>query len=175
MFFIPGTLIAVLTFPGIIIHELAHKVACDWTGVKVYETCYFRVGNPAGYVVHESVYNYRGAFLITVAPFLINTFIALVVFAIAVNVPSSIQWIAVVLYWFGISIAMHSFPSSGDAGNLWDYSKAALRYNLWALFGFPIAILIILADILSVIWFDLIYAVALLFAIAALFSGGNLF
>ncbi len=33
-------LIALLTFPGIIIHELAHKKFCDWFGVKVIKAVY---------------------------------------------------------------------------------------------------------------------------------------
>jgi len=47
-------LIALVTFPGIILHEWAHKFFCDRTGVPVYKTCYFRLGNPAGYVYPRS-------------------------------------------------------------------------------------------------------------------------
>ena len=167
-----GWLIAIITFPGIILHEWAHKFFCDRTGVPVYKTCYFRLGNPAGYVIHGQVDNYGKAFLISTAPFLVNTIIAAIFFVIAVILPLGL--ISYILYWLGISIAMHSFPSSEDADNLWHYSKRALRRNPLALFGFPVVGLIKLAGILSAIWFDLLYAVALLI-LAALLAKGDTF
>ncbi len=165
-------LIALVTFPGIILHEWAHKFFCDRTKVPVYKTCYFRLGNPAGYVIHGPVDNYGKTFLIATAPFLVNTAVAVILFFIAVIIPLSL--ITYLLYWLGISIAMHSFPSSEDADNLWRYSKRALRRNPLALFGFPVVGLIKLAGILSAIWFDLLYAVALLI-LAALLAKGDTF
>lgn len=54
MFFIPGELISILTFPGIIVHEFAHMLFCRIRKVAVFDACYFRVGNPAGFVIkHE--------------------------------------------------------------------------------------------------------------------------
>ena len=160
MLFIPGKLIAILTFPGVIVHEAGHRLFCSLAGVRVYKTCYFRLGNPAGYVIHGPVHNYGAGFLICVAPFIVNTAIALLIFSIAVNV-SSIA-VAFPLYWLGISIGMHAFPSSGDADNLWRYSKAAWRHNPLAVLGFPAVILIKIAAVLSIIWFNLFYAIALL-------------
>jgi hypothetical protein len=140
--------------------------------VPVYKTCYFRLGNPAGYVIHGPVDNYGKAFLIATAPFLVNTAVAVILFFIAVIIPLGL--ITYLLYWLGISIAMHSFPSSEDADNLWHYSKRALRRNPLALFGFPVVGLIKLAGKLSAIWFDLLYAVALLI-LAALLAKGDTF
>lgn len=160
MLFIPGTLIAILTFPGVIVHEAGHRLFCSLAGVRVYKTCYFRLGNPAGYVIHGPVQSYGAGFLICVAPFIVNTAIALLIFSIASNVSSSA--VAFPLYWLGISIGMHAFPSSGDADNLWRYSKAVWRHNPLAVLGFPAVILIKIAAVLSIIWFDLFYAIALL-------------
>jgi len=119
MLFIPGKLIAILTFPGVIVHEAGHRLFCSLAGVRVYKTCYFRLGNPAGHVIHGPAQSYGAGFLICVAPFIVNTAIALLIFSIAVNVSSTA--IALPLYWLGISIGMHAFPSSGDADNLWRY------------------------------------------------------
>ena len=166
-------LIALVTFPGIILHEWAHKFFCDRTRVPVYKTCYFRLGNPTGYVIHGPADNYGKAFLIATAPFLVNTIIAVILFFIAVILPLGLT--AYILYWLGISIAMHSFPSSQDADNLWQHSKGARRRNPLALFGLPVIGLIKLARILSAIWFDLLYAVALLILIAILTKGDTLF
>ena len=169
-----GWPIAILTFPGIIVHELAHKFFCNRANVPVYKTCYFRLGNPAGYVIHGPVNSYVKAFLINIAPFIVNTCVAFLIFLVAVNA-SSLGITTYLLYWLGISIAMHSFPSSGDADNLWSYSKKAWRRNPLALLGFPVVGLIKLATILSAIWFDLLYAIALLLLVAFLLQGDSLF
>jgi len=163
-----GRLIAVLTFPGIIVHEWAHKFFCDCAKVPIYKTCYFRLGNPAGYVIHGPVNSYWKALLIDTAPFLINTSIAFLIFLIALNISTGIT--TYLLCWLGISIAMHSFPSGGDADNLWNSSKATLKRNPLALLGFPVVGLIKLAEILSIIWFDLLYAIALLVLTAFSFT-----
>ena len=168
-----GWAIAILTFPGIITHEWAHKFFCNIAGVPVYKTCYFRLGNPTGYVIHGSVPNYWQAFLIDTAPFIINTLIAFLLFFIAVAYSSDI--VTYILSWLGISLAMHSFPSNGDADNLWSHSKKALWKNPLALIGFPIVGLIKLTRLLSIIWFDLLYAIALLLLAIFLFKGENLF
>ena len=170
-----GWLVAILTFPGIIVHEWAHKFFCNRANVPVYKTCYFRLGNPAGYVVHGPVNSYVKVFLINIAPFIVNTSIAFLIFLAAINCSPSLGIASYLLYWLGISIAMHSFPSSGDADNLWSYSKKAWRSNPLALFGFPVVGLIKLAAILSAIWFNLLYAIALLILAAFLLKGGNLF
>lgn len=34
---IPGFIVAMLTFPGIIVHEFAHKLFCSLTGTRVLE------------------------------------------------------------------------------------------------------------------------------------------
>jgi hypothetical protein len=44
---IPGQLIALLTFPGVIVHELGHQLMCRFLRVAVLDVCYFRVGRPA--------------------------------------------------------------------------------------------------------------------------------
>lgn len=157
---IPGEVIALLTFPGVIIHELAHKIFCEITGVRVYEVCYFRLGNPAGYVRHEPVRGYNQAFLIHVAPFLLNSILAFVIFLFALHVIPE-GYFQCFLGWLGISIAMHSFPSNEDANNLWSYSKRAWKEAPLALLGFPIVVLIKIANVLSIVWFDLLYAISL--------------
>jgi MFS-type transporter involved in bile tolerance (Atg22 family) len=43
MFFIPGPLIALATFPGVIVHELAHQLFCRWFRIPVLTVCYFLI------------------------------------------------------------------------------------------------------------------------------------
>jgi len=86
--------------------------------------------------------------------------LAFVIFLFAVHVFEG--YLQYFLYWLGISIAMHSFPSDEDAENLWNCSKRAWKTTPLALFGFPAVILIKIANILSIVWFDLFYAIGLL-------------
>ncbi|MEE9406397.1 MAG: metalloprotease family protein [Candidatus Aenigmarchaeota archaeon] len=181
--FIPGILIAVLTFPGVIIHELAHKIFCQLAGVKVYEVCYFSLGETAGYVRHEKAKRLRQAALITMAPLILNTLIAFLIFMtifyfFRANSMFDLGLPNLFLGWLGASIAMHAFPSSGDADSLKHYAR---KTNIiWKVLTYPVIYLIKLANILRIVWFDLIYAVAiagvayLIFASAAIgFQNAN--
>ena len=73
MIFIPGCLISLLTFPGVIVHEAAHQLMCELCGVAVLDVCYFRPGNPAGYVLHEPTRTPGQQVIIGVGPFFVNT------------------------------------------------------------------------------------------------------
>lgn len=156
--FIPGQLISILTFPGIIFHELGHEWFCRWTGVPVREVCYFRLGNPAGYVIHARPKKFYQAFFIALGPLITGTFIAIPVFVLS-------KWIALIhpqlellLVWLGVSIAANAFPSSGDAKNLWQETNRHVRHSFGAVVGYPFVLLMYIADILSVFWFDFFYA-----------------
>src|SRR5215469_14392756 len=121
MFLIPGFLIALVTFPGIIVHELAHQIFCGLQGVAIFKTCYFRLGNPAGYVVHEPPKYPHQSILIGLGPFLVNTLVGgLIAFPAALPVIrfGSGDFLDCVLVWLGVSITMHAIPSTGDAKSM---------------------------------------------------------
>jgi len=53
------------------------------------------------------------------------------------------------LLWLGVSIGMHSFPSTHDAQNLLHHAKkAAKTLNPLALLSFPLVLLIFVANVL---------------------------
>jgi hypothetical protein len=159
MVMIPGIIIALVTFPGVILHEWSHKFFCDRAGIPVFEVKYFRLGNPAGYVRHGELTRYRDAFLITIAPFIVNSLAAMAMFALYVfNIDSILN---LLLLWLGVSFGAHAFPSGGDAKSLFEHSRHMWRNNPLALLGFPLVGIIALANLLRVLWFDFIYAVAL--------------
>jgi len=157
---IPGILISIVTFPGVIIHELAHKIFCELFGVKVHKVCYFRFKSPCGYVIHERPQKFSQIFFITVGSFIVNTLTAILVFILA-----RMSGETGILLWLGLSIGMHSFPSKGDAKTLWGESNRHIKDDFLAVIGYPFAILIWLSSILSIIWFDLIYAVSLYYLV----------
>lgn len=164
---IPGELIAILTFPGIIVHELGHYSFCRLTGLRVYKVCYFRFDNPAGYVLHEKLLKFFQTFFICVGPYIIGTILSIMFFII-----SSYFAINSILHgflvWIGLSIAMHSFPSSGDAINLWNEAILYWKQNILVLLAFPFCIILWIANGLKFVWFDLIYG-AILYTIVLYF------
>lgn len=71
---IPGWFVALLTFPGVILHEWAHKSFCDYFRIPVFEVCYFRFGQrESGYVKHGEPKSFSQAFWISTAPLIINS------------------------------------------------------------------------------------------------------
>ncbi len=156
---IPGIVISVLTFPGIIVHEFAHKIFCQLFGVKIHEVRYFRFGSPAGYVIHDAPKKFAQTFFITTGPFIVNTIVAIPLFFVSKLTNLGIFAL------LGIMIGMHAFPSSGDAKTLWRESNRHIKDNFLAIIGYPFAVIIWVASILRVIWFDLIYALLLFYLI----------
>ena len=63
MIIIPGFLISLATFPGVIVHEAAHMFFCKLRHVAVFNMCFFRIGNPAGYIIHEDISNFTDGVL----------------------------------------------------------------------------------------------------------------
>ena len=166
---IPGWLIALVTFPGVIVHEAAHLLFCRLRGLAVFEVCFFRVGNPAGYVIHERTENFTSLFLVSTGPLIINSLLCFLV-CFPAFVPMKIfdqsSLLSYFLIWVGISIGMHAFPSTQDATSLWSAAKDSIRSgNLLALAGFPLVVLIYIANILSIFWFDYLYGIALGFGL----------
>jgi hypothetical protein len=160
--FIPGFVITLLTFPGVIVHELAHQLFCRYYKVPVFKVVYFQMGNPAGYVLHEAVRNKAQGIMISIGPFIINTVIgalislpaALPIFKFHTGKP-----LDYVLIYLGVSIAMHAFPSRGDANVIWNSIKEA-GTPLWVkIIGYPVVGLIYAGSIGSFFWLDALYGV----------------
>ncbi len=153
-----GLLFTIATFPGVILHEYAHKLACEKTGLKVSKVCYFRFGNPAGYVIHEKPETFYQAFTTAVAPFFLNTLVAIITYLIAL--PIRLDYLRYILIWLGMSFASHAFPSKGDAKTLLQFVKD--KGALIKLLALPVIALIYVGSVLSIFWFDLFYAAVLL-------------
>jgi hypothetical protein len=167
MFFLPGWLVSIVTFPGVIVHEMAHQLFCRLCRVSVMKVCYFRFGNPAGYVIHERPRNPMHQVLIGVGPFIVN-FVNSVVGAL-IAAPATIPVLKFktggitdyILIWLGISIAMHSFPSTGDAKSIWKSLVSKQSPIFLRVIAVPIVGLIYIGAIGSMFWLDLIYGVGI--------------
>lgn len=169
---IPGFLISLITFPGVIVHEFAHQMFCRLFRIPVYEVVYFQAKDPVGYVSHEPTESVAANLFISVGPFLINT-----VLGVLLSLPAAITFIEfntfnilhVILYYFGLSILMHAFPSTGDASALYQSIIKNKKVNLFVkILVFPVIGLIYLGAIGSVVWLDYIYGVGVVLLVPRL-------
>jgi hypothetical protein len=168
--FASGRLIALFTFPGVIIHEYSHKKFCDITKTPVYAVKYFQFSKKAGYVRHGQVRDLKSAFLITVGPLIINTIVCLILpfigFLIGIN-----NLFSLLVVWIGVSAGMHAFPSNQDTSNFMSEFKddkdkhSFIYYSSVAFTG-----LIWLANILRIFWFDLLYALFVALLLPVIFG-----
>ncbi|KMT45876.1 hypothetical protein EL22_26620 [Halostagnicola sp. A56] len=174
-----GFLFSLLTIPGVVVHEFAHKKACDLMGVPVVDVAYFRLGTPAGYVTHREPDRYRESFVVSVAPFAFNTAVAFSLFVVLAAVVRSsgaleggigpgmtlpgeeIVATAVALGWLGFSIGSQAFPSTGDARTLWNRTRSEWRRSPSVLLGIPFVVAIYVANLLSWFFLDTLYAIGL--------------
>lgn len=168
MFFIPGQLISAITFPGVIVHEYAHQLFCKITKTPVLDVCYFRFGNPAGYVIHEKQNDLKANLLITIGPFIVNNLLG-----ILITLPAAIPVLRFgvgdvldyFLMWLGVSILMHSFPSTGDAKALKNSISEVEGNAVLKVLCYPIVGLIYLVSLGSVVWLDYFYGLFMAIAI----------
>jgi hypothetical protein len=163
MFFIPGIIISILTFPGVIIHEFGHYIFCKVRKVQVFDAKFFQLNlNVSGYVIHKEPDDFLSVFLISIGPLIVNTILCLLV-----TLPAAIPYYlfgdrSIITYfyiWLGLSIGMHAFPSNQDANNLWLRAKEEVKKrNILAIISLPLCVLVFIANLLRIIWFDAIYA-----------------
>lgn len=163
MFFIEGWIIALLTFPGVIVHEISHRFFCDLTKTPVYEVRYLRIGNPAGYVVHGPVQSLKSSLLISIGPLIVNTLLCALLtfpamFPIFILDTEKYNVVFMVLMWAGVSMGMHAFPSNEDMKNFVDQVKNAQEGGLLPILAKLLARIFKIANALRIAWFDLIYA-----------------
>jgi hypothetical protein len=163
--FIPGEVVSAVTFPGVIVHEAAHMFFCKLRRVAVFDMCFYRFGNPAGYIVHEPIENFNTAFLVCMGPFFINSLLCMAI-CFPAYLPMKVfhveEPLSYFLLWLGLSIGMHAFPSPHDADALMAQAKKAWKsMNPLAILSFPLVILIYLGHISAIFWGDLLYGVGI--------------
>lgn len=176
---------ALTTAVGVALHELAHKWFAEERGLAVTEVTYFQLGEPAGYVRHETPDSYRSLLAVSLAPFLVNSSVGVAAFVAAnwlryttdFSEPSLPVWGGfTVCLWLGAACCLHAFPSRTDIGNGVDELRArfagaglpslqsslattaARHWSLWLLVA-PIRAII---AVLQTAWFSIRHLGALL-------------
>lgn len=156
---ITSAFISLLTLPGVVVHEFSHKFFCDWVGVRVLKVCYFRFGNPAGFVIHESANKFSQSFFISIGPFIIGNILSILLFLLFKQHSGELS--GFVFVWLGLTIAANSFPSSGDAKALLDETTRHIWRSPLALLGFPVTLVIWIINKLNFFYFNYLFALVL--------------
>lgn len=161
---VPGVIISMLTFPGVIVHELAHQLFCRLYKVPVFKVVYFQMENPVGYVMHEPPREKWKNIMIAVGPFIVNSVLGAII-ALPAAIPvfklENGSFLDFVLIYLGISIAMHAFPSTGDAQSILQTIQGKDTRSWVKIIGYPIVGLIYLGSLGSFFWLDLLYGIAI--------------
>jgi hypothetical protein len=169
---IPGYVIALLTFPGIIVHEMAHQLFCRFLGIPVFNVCYFRIARgSAGYVLYEPPRSPWKSLLVGIGPFFINTVVGAILASpavISVFIFDHPDLLNGFLIWLGFSIAMHAFPSTGDAATIWKSVIEPKGHYLVKTVGLPIIVVIWVGAIGSFFWLNAVYAGLVIVAVPKL-------
>ncbi|NIG52565.1 metalloprotease family protein [Chitinophaga sp. Cy-1792] len=164
MYFLRGIIISIVTFPGVVIHELAHQLFCRLFGVAVYKVTYFQLANPIGFVHHEIPKKSIHSLFISIGPFFLNSILGMVIAFPAVIPVAHIGHLTFTDYfllYLGISISMHAFPSIGDANNIWAIVRHGPNTPMWLkVLSFPIVCIIYVGALGSIVWLDLLYGAA---------------
>jgi Putative zincin peptidase len=169
MILIPGFIISLLTFPGVIVHEWAHKIACNLFGVAVSKVVYFKldfklVGGEAGYVQHEIPKRYIESLCISSAPLFVNTLVALACGLVAHQVHAT-PFPYYLFVWLGFSAGSHAFPSNQDMNNIRYHAKG--ENLLLRAFSQTLYVIMVVLNALRFFWIDFFYAYALMYWVGA--------
>ena len=153
-------------FPGIILHELSHAIACVVLGVKIKKIQW--IGKDGGFVVHEHNKSYK-TIIVSVMPFFLN-----IVYSIACALLFTMDIglaLKIVLLWVGASALFFCLPSKDDSKNVFDsvkdsYSKkqSLLRW-VYKIILIPITLVILI-----LCWFFMILDESLFFRLILIIS-----
>ncbi|MDE6570823.1 MAG: DUF3267 domain-containing protein [Alphaproteobacteria bacterium] len=128
---IPGQVISLISFMGIVVHEWAHKMACHLLGIRVISVKYFSLSG--GYVRHEKVTQPRASICIALAPLVVNTLVALFMGCILAAMTywdMHVGWVHALIIYIGVTVGMHAFPSRQDMNNFVELTAELRRRNL---------------------------------------------
>ena len=151
--------------PGVIVHELAHYLACLVLGIQVREVVFFRFGDPVGYVDHDVPRAYWRRIVVTMAPLIVNTTVAVAAFWASARLRPT--W-AVVAIALGLVVLRNAIPSAIDARALWPHSRLGYLHPLFLL-TIPLIGVLLLANRLRAYGFSSLYAGAVAGVLVLLF------
>jgi hypothetical protein len=150
---------AIIFFPGMILHEISHYIACIILRVKVHKVKLFDLNT--AFVIHDKTNAWK-AIIITLAPFLLNNLLGLELLNFGLRLAETQILLSVLFFWFSVSLFYFCFPSLQDAKNAFNstiefydqrvFHKGNIFQKLFWLITFPfifIPLIIVLAIMLA--------------------------
>lgn len=156
MSYVDRYLIPLVLAPGVVIHEFAHYLVCTVLNVQVGEVVFFRFGNPAGYVEHQIPQSYTKRILISTAPLVVNTTVAIGAFWWSTQAVVVYSTLAI---YVGVVVIAASLPSTVDATNLFPNTRMGYLHPLFYL-TLPLIVLLLAVNRLRRYGFNVLYTVA---------------
>jgi len=150
---------ALITMPGVVVHELAHLFFCLFSGTKIYKVRLFRFGNPAGYVNHGEPNKFWKAFIISFGPLVVNSVLTLFLFALVK--PPYYSGVSILYLWLAIAIGLHAIPSTGDARSLFSMANHKIWKNPFVIISYPFILVLWILNLLKRLKINAAYVVLL--------------
>jgi hypothetical protein len=162
--FITGLIVAILTFPGVIVRQMAKQFLCYYFAIPVFSVRYFQPWPPVGVLQHEPPSSPLTGIMLIIGQAGINTLLGILIGGPAVfsffatDDPIWLKFLELFFIWLGVSLAVHSFPTFKDAEGVKN-SMMADRNPTWIrALGAPLVAVMYLGAVGSIIWLDVIYA-----------------
>lgn len=155
-------LLSLLTASGVVLHEFAHKTACELLDVDVIEVSYLQRPDSSGhigYVRHVVPRSYTKRVLIAVAPLALNVSVAASL-VVAASAYLEFGGYMAAAYYLGFSALYHAFPSEGDAGTLAPHSRRGYLHPAFLLFLPFTLFLLVFTRYVDSWWFSGVFAVS---------------
>lgn len=144
--YIPAEMVALITFPGVILHEVSHRFFCDIFNIPVCYIDYFSPQKTAGQVIHAPIKSGHQALLVSIAPLIINS-LACIILTLPAGImfyfgtdflveEQSVFWSFLygVLRWIGYTIGFNAIPSTQDMKSAAKAEKLSIVGNIAAFF-----------------------------------------
>jgi hypothetical protein len=161
MSWLVGTLVHLITFPGVVMGTIAMRLCCDLAKVEVYEVNYF-----SGELLYRGIANLHKAFIIALAPLFLNTLLCAILtfpatFSLMNDSEAGSDLVGMFTLWLGVSMGMHAFPNEKTIDHFLDsvdptYSSSAMRFLYKT-----VRWLFWLINKLRFFWFDGVYTIAI--------------
>lgn len=132
---------------------------CEKLAIPVHEVCYFRFGDPAGYVVHDACPTLRAQWWVSMGPLLFNSAVAVGVGALAGALWVDINpLVDLFLMWLAISIGAHAIPSHTDIDGVSHMAATKPPRRAWVRGGLTLFLgTLRLVNYLRFFWVDILY------------------
>lgn len=109
-----------LLFPGVVLHEFAHLLACILVGAKVTDVEFF--SPTGGHVTHlKPKLKKIGTFVISLFPLIIGTLLIILLLPYIKSDDLSVLgiFLKVIIFYLLTTVTITMFPSSKDFSNAW--------------------------------------------------------